>query len=122
MPRTNPGLTDGIPLGFEVRWCVWNPVGIRTAAAMETHDGAEANVVDAGGPEIGPPVSAANPNGIEIIQPRVARRGLHWEPRPQHASTLKGLNHRTNEVVIRTDAAIPPTRRRRVDAIQPRWG
>ena len=25
------------------------------------------------------PVSAANPNGIEIIQPRVARRGLPWE-------------------------------------------
>ena len=57
----------------------WNPVGIRTAAAMKMHGGAEANVVDAGGPEIGPPVSAANPNGIEIIQPRVARYGLPWE-------------------------------------------
>jgi len=80
VPRTNPGLTDGIPLGFVVRLGVRNAVGIRTAAAMETHLGAEANVVDAEGPEIGPPVSAANPNGIEIIQPRVARCGLPWGP------------------------------------------
>jgi len=72
---------------------------------METHGGAEAN---AGVPETGPLVSAANPNGIEIIQPRVARRGLPWEPRPEHASTLKGLNHRANDAPIRTTTAAIP--------------
>ncbi|MEO6785171.1 MAG: hypothetical protein ABI318_03470, partial [Chthoniobacteraceae bacterium] len=77
---------DGIPLGFVVRCCFRNPVGIRTVAAMETHGGAEANVIGCGWSRqlIRPiaadvPVSAANPNGIEIIQPRVARRGLPWE-------------------------------------------
>jgi len=44
----------------------------------------------------------ANPNGIEIIQPGVARRRQPWEPHAPHASTLKGLNHRVNDAAIRT--------------------
>ena len=52
-------------------------------------------------------VFAANPNGIEIIQRRVARHELPWESNRQRASTLKGLNHRANDAAIRTDAVIP---------------
>ncbi len=63
VPRTNPGLDR------------WNPVGIRTAAAMEMHGGAETNVVDAGDPEIGPPVSVPNPNGIESSSPGLPAAG-----------------------------------------------
>ena len=52
-------------------------------------------------------ISAANPNGIEIIQPRVARHELPWESNRQRTSTLKGLNHRANDAANRTDAVIP---------------
>ena len=41
---------------------------------------------------------AANPEGIGITQPRVARNELPWEDNTGLRTTLKGLNQRTFEM------------------------
>ena len=94
MPRANPGLIDGIPLGFARRR---GGVGVcerllRTARMRMRTDNFRRQ--SPRGTETRP---TSNPNGIEITQPRVARSELPWESNRQSASTLKGLNHRAND-------------------------
>ena len=50
---------------------------------------------------------AANRNGIESSSPGLPAAGYPGNTPPKNASTLKGLNHRTNDAVIPTAAAIP---------------
>jgi len=106
LKRNNPGLDDGTPLAFTA--CASRRAGADHAhataiASRRAMAPAARTPIDPSPPsDSTPPANAAarrhNPNGIESSSPGLPAAGYPGNTPPQHVSTLKGLNHRTNDV------------------------